>query len=113
MHQAAMSATNSLPPDEHQQIMILIAIEGRLEPEVAVGIGNPGVFDEDPLDQMAIGFCGTHCRIVSVSGSKTINRMRRFSSSSAPIGSSNRLLYTSSSTARNTARSGSARDKTS
>jgi hypothetical protein len=69
-----MNATNSLPTDEHQQIMILVAIEDRLEPEVAVRKGNLGIVGQDPLDQPAIGFCGIHWRIVSVRGSKTIKR---------------------------------------
>ena len=92
MHQAAMDPADPLPAVEHQQITIVIAIEDRLEPDIAMGIGDLGVIGQDLLDQPAIGFCGIHRRMVSVCGSKTISRMRRLSRSSSPIGSSKRLL---------------------
>ena len=76
VYQTAMNATDSLPADEHQQIMIAIAIEDGLEMEVAMGIGNLGIVNQDPLDQRSIGFCGIHCRMVSDCRSNTIKRMR-------------------------------------
>ena len=111
--QATMLAASPVPADDHQQVIVLLAIEDGVELEVAMRIGNLGVVGQDSLDQLAVGACGIHWRIVSICGSKMINWMRRFSISNWPIGSSKRLLYTSWLTAESKVRSGSTRERTS
>jgi hypothetical protein len=92
VNQAPMIAANSIPADEHQQVMAVLAIEDGLELSVTVGIRNSGIFLEDRLNQQVVGLRGVHCLIVSDCGSNTIKRIRWLSASNLPIGSSKTLI---------------------
>src|SRR5258706_6844828 len=49
MHKTAMHSPYPFPSNQHQQIVIPLSVEDRLNLDISIGIGNLGIVRENPF----------------------------------------------------------------